>query len=140
MSSWKAGCRLLERGGVEDLVLDIDPGAMLRSGIDQASSVTSRGPKATESIPAALAEETALFRRRAPCHVGPRMLQMPALARPRVTAKRRGLFAFHVGHPKASRARQSEFVGVLPSPESDLRHFGPPVCGSSRLLQTECGG
>jgi len=55
-----------------------------------------------------------------------------------MTIKMRGLFAFHVAHPKASRARQSEFVGVLPSTESDLRHFGPPLCGTSRLLQTGC--
>jgi hypothetical protein len=36
-----------------------------------------------------------------------------------------GLFAFQVGESKASRARHAEFVGVLPSPESDLRHVRP---------------
>src|SRR6185295_5293361 len=67
-----------------------------------------------------------LLRRSARCDAGPRVLQMPRVERPRVAVKILGLFAFHVRHPKASRARQSEFVGLLPFPESDLRHFGPP--------------
>jgi hypothetical protein len=56
---------------------------------------------------------------------------MPRLARVRVTVKMLGLFAFHVGHPKASRARQSELVGLLPSPESDLRHLDLPFAGAA---------
>ena len=65
-----------------------------------------------------------------PVRCRPRTLQMPRLARPRVAVKMLGLFAFHVRHPKAGWARQSELVGLLPSPESDLRHFGPfPFAG-----------
>ena len=53
------------------------------------------------------------------------------------------LFAFQVGAPKASRARHSEFVGVLPSPESDLRHmwlslfkFDPETVGVPTGIRT----
>jgi hypothetical protein len=38
-----------------------------------------------------------------------------------------GFFPFDVGEPKASRARHSELVGLLPFPEPDLRHFGRSI-------------
>jgi hypothetical protein len=55
-----------------------------------------------------------------------------------------GPFVFHVGDRKASRARHSEFVGVLPSPESDLRHLPSPFAGAAgyykRIARTSLAG
>ena len=54
---------------------------------------------------------------------GPKISKAASTEEARVMVEMLGLFAFHVGERKASRARHSEFVDLLPSPESDLRHW-----------------